>query len=116
MGDHQVRLYVGLEALFGDAMDAKKAYIKKLTVSPVLKGEDILWAFNVYLEAHSESVKAFPMVLKALYDEDIVEEAMILAYYNGDEKGPGFDAAKNAAGPFLQWLQTAESDEESDEE
>lgn len=115
--DHKVRLYVGLEALFGDAMNAKqivakKAYINKLLSTPALEPPDALWAFNVYVEAHPEATKSFALVLKALYDEDILEEKPLLAYYEtcGAEV-PGFEAAKKAAGPFLQWLQTAESED-----
>merc|ERR1712139_489487 len=119
--DHKVRLYVGLEALFGDAMNAKqiivkKAYINTLISNPALEPPDVLWAFSVYVEAHPEATKSFAMMLKALYDEDILEETPLIAYYGScEDEGPGFEVAKKAGAPFLHWLQTADyEDSDSD--
>lgn len=62
-------------------------------------------------------------VLKALYDEDIVEEEIITAWHAhpGTGKALGVPAAaaekvRKAAAPFVEWLEEAESDEESEEE
>jgi translation initiation factor 5 len=62
-------------------------------------------------------------VLQVLYDEDIVEEELIVAWHDkasaGKTLGIDADAAaavRKAAAPFVEWLKEAESDDESDEE
>merc|ERR1719375_603699 len=108
--DNKLRMYVGLQSLFGASMDgkkltAKKAIIKELMSKGNMPATDVLWAFDVYLEANQEfKARTFAMVLKALYDEDLLEESDILSHYNG---GAGTDKAKKAAEPFLEWLQKA---------
>lgn len=61
-------------------------------------------------------LKKFPLVLKALYDEDVVEEEHIIQWFeNSDSDMVDADAAKKSRAvskPFIEWLQTA--DEESD--
>ena len=54
------------------------------------------------------------MALKALYDEDIVEEDMIIAWYNKPTAGKvlGIPAAaakavREAATKFVEWLQVS---------
>ena len=63
------------------------------------------------------------MVLKVLYDEDIVEEALILGWYQRADAGkvlgvePDTAAAVRAvAKPLVEWLQEAESEEDSDDD
>jgi translation initiation factor 5 len=63
------------------------------------------------------------MVLKVLYDEDIVEEALILGWYQRADAGkvlgiePEAAAAVRAvAKPLVEWLQEAESEEESSDD
>ena len=62
-------------------------------------------------------------VLKGLYDEDIVSEALIIAWHGKGNAGKVLgvstaagEAVRQAAAPFIQWLEEAESDDESDEE
>jgi len=71
-------------------------------------------------------IKSIPQVLTALYENDIVEDDIILAWHNhgGTAKSLGVlpaDAEKvrKAAAPFVEWLEEegeSESEEESDEE
>ena len=63
------------------------------------------------------------LVLKALYDEDIVEEELITGWYDKPAVGRslGIDAGaaaavREAAAPFVDWLKEAESDEEDGSE
>jgi len=57
--------------------------------------------------------KTAPHILKALYDEDILSEEVLIAWYEKKSKG---DTAKVkvASKVFIEWLKNAE--EESDEE
>eukprot|EP00971_Amphidinium_carterae_P060712 1201326-Amphidinium_carterae.2 len=58
-----------------------------------MAGHQLPWACNVYLDRHPSTAKGgqgFPMVLKAVYDEDWVDEAGMLAYFNQD---PGWGEA-----------------------
>merc|ERR1719510_2827723 len=77
---------------------------------------DILWAFGAYLDRNSGATKTYAHTLKVLYDEDWTEEKGILSYYDEEDGSshPGFDAAKQAATPFLKWLRTADSDDDED--
>merc|ERR1712187_376545 len=121
--DHRMRLYVALEAHCGKTMDAKalgekQKYVEHLSSNANMSTADVLWAFDTYLKANPGVAKAFPMVLKLLYDEDILEEKQLLEYYNEDvgEGEPGFEDAKAAAAPFLKWLQEAEKQQNDDDE
>ncbi len=61
------------------------------------------------------------MVLQALYDEDIVDEDLIVAWYAkpsaanilGVEPSAA-TGVREAAKAFVEWLEEAESDEDSD--
>ena len=62
------------------------------------------------------------LALKALYDDEIVDEALIIAWYNKPLAGkvlgvpaPAAKAVRQAAAKLVEWLQEAESDEDSDE-
>jgi translation initiation factor 5 len=64
-------------------------------------------------------VKEAPLVLKALYDADLAEEALIAAWAAKPGAGAALGvppeagaAVRAAAAPFLEWLAEAESEEE----
>ena len=66
-------------------------------------------------------VREGPLVLKALYDEDLVEEGLIFAWFKRADAasvvGVAADAAaavRAAVKPFVDWLEEAESSEEED--
>jgi translation initiation factor 5 len=66
-------------------------------------------------------VKEAPLVLKALYDADLAEEALVAAWAAKADAGaalgvpPAVGAAvRAAAAPFLEWLAEAESEEEEE--
>jgi len=115
----KIRLYVALESFFGDAIaadncKARVGFIRKLISTPQMPPADILYAFEVYYKQNPTSVKKYAMVLKELYDADLVKEEQLLAHYGTDRTTDGFEAAKAAAKPFLEWLQ--KDDEESDDD
>lgn len=60
-------------------------------------------------------------VIKALYDEDIVDEDIIVAWHARPSTGKALGVAagaaeqvRKAAGPFVAWLEEADSDDESE--
>ena len=55
------------------------------------------------------------MVLKALYDAELVSEGSLIKRYTATLDAEGFAEAKKRAKPFIEWLQTEDSDEESDD-
>jgi translation initiation factor 5 len=60
----------------------------------------------------AEALKEVPVVLKALYDGDVLEEETIVQWYNeAVAAGKDSQVLKNAK-PFVEWLQSAESDSE----
>uniref|UniRef100_A0A0A9CTT3 eIF5 n=1 Tax=Arundo donax TaxID=35708 RepID=A0A0A9CTT3_ARUDO len=63
----------------------------------------------------AEALKEVPVVLKALYDGDVLEEETIVQWYDA-----AFAAGKNSqvlknAKPFVEWLQSADSESEEGE-
>mmetsp|Transcript_97433 Transcript_97433/g.257225 ORF Transcript_97433/g.257225 Transcript_97433/m.257225 type:complete len:286 (-) Transcript_97433:275-1132(-) len=118
--DNSLRMFVVLSILFKDGdMKAKgvtdnKAIIKHFVTNGNVEFPDWIWGFDAFLDANPQSLKGYPMVLKALYDEDIADESGILKHYKAEKSTPGFEAAAKVAAPFLKWLETADdSDEES---
>lgn len=111
-----------LEALFdgvgkGFAKDVakKKNYLEAVTqeVGTQMVMLHAIESFSA--KANPEAVKELPLVLKALYDGDVLEEEFILEWYNkGLAGGNKSSQLWKTVQPFIEWLQNAES--ESDEE
>lgn len=63
------------------------------------------------LKASADAAKEVALVVKGLYDEDLLEEDVIVEWYNkGIKSSP---LMKNVT-PFIEWLQNAESESEED--
>lgn len=72
-----------------------------------------------------ELLASYPIVLKLLYDEDLLEEECLVAWGNGSvrkefahwevSEETGATLVKNLQ-PFIQWLENAEEESEDDEE
>merc|ERR1712118_131783 len=117
--DNKVRFFVAIKALFGTTISLKEIPKKAKHLSKVISNasmppKDVLWGFEVHIVDNAAAEKAYPKTLKGLYDEEIVAEEDLLAHYKEDLDTPGFAAAKKAAKPFLDWLQEASEDSESD--
>jgi len=76
----------------------------------------------VLLTHHALTLLQVSLALKALYEDDIVVEELIIAWHGKPSAGkvlgvpaPAAKAVRQAAAKFVEWLQEAESDEESDE-
>lgn len=69
---------------------------------------------------HRDLLAKFPLILKALYDLDLLEEEVILAW--GEKVSKKYVDKKIAkelhekAQPFLKWLKEAETDDSSDDD
>jgi len=119
--DNKVRLYVAIQSIFGKTISAKQIpdkakYLIKVIKNASMPPKDILWAFEVFFVNNASTEKSIPVTYKGLYDSDLVKDEEFLAHYKGNPKTPGFDNAKKAAKPFLEWLENVESDEDSSEE
>ncbi|KAG7656508.1 Armadillo-type fold [Arabidopsis suecica] len=63
------------------------------------------------MKASAEAAKEVALVIKGLYDEDILDEDVIVEWYNkGVKSSP---VLKNVT-PFIEWLQNAESESEEE--
>merc|ERR1712072_778435 len=99
---YKLRLYVVLEGCFGDDMLPKTLKAKA----------DIFYAFEAYYVENPKNRKQYPMCLKELYESDVLPEGDLQKHYASSLDTEGFEDAKTAAKPFLEWL--AQEDSESD--
>uniref|UniRef100_A0ACD5TCQ5 Uncharacterized protein n=1 Tax=Avena sativa TaxID=4498 RepID=A0ACD5TCQ5_AVESA len=60
----------------------------------------------------AEALKEVPVVLKYLYDGDVLEEETIVQWYNEAVAAGKNSEVVEKAKPVVEWLQSAESDEE----
>merc|ERR1719343_453649 len=118
--DNQLRMYVVVSALFPDGTLSAKGvkhrakFIKAFITNGGLPFAAWIWGFEAYLAANPRATKAWAMTLKTLYDAELAEEEAILEYFKGQHDGPGFDASKKAAAPFIQWLEASEEGSDDD--
>uniref|UniRef100_A0A0E0E5W3 W2 domain-containing protein n=1 Tax=Oryza meridionalis TaxID=40149 RepID=A0A0E0E5W3_9ORYZ len=61
-----------------------------------------------------EAVKEVPIVLKALYDGDVLDEEVITQWYNESVAGGKESQVVKNAKPFVEWLQSADSESEEE--
>ncbi|KAL5998008.1 Eukaryotic translation initiation factor 5A-1 [Asimina triloba] len=99
---------------------AKEAIRKKKYLVAAMEDEGsnllLLRAIEAFCgKASPDAVKEVALVLKALYDADVVEEERILQWYKGGLAGDNKNAQiwKNLK-PFIEWLQNAESESEDE--
>ncbi|KAL2246998.1 UNVERIFIED_CONTAM: Eukaryotic translation initiation factor 5 [Sesamum indicum] len=106
----------GVEKGFANVISKKKSYL----AAAVAQGEDsqlfLLRAIEEFCgKPNPTAVKEVALVLKALYDADLLEEENIVQWYEEGVAGSNKDSSiwKNAK-PFVDWLQNAESESEED--
>jgi translation initiation factor 5 len=131
-GGPAARMKVLYTALFGSVPDServssvledKEAYLTPHAGDPAGQLAQLVameHLLGVTLEGRAREA---PLVLKALYDADLAEEDLIVAWFNkvdaGAVLGVPSEAAKavrNAAKPFVEWLEEESDDEDDSEE
>jgi len=127
------RIIIYLGAVMTDAVITKNEIEKHGAVlSHMAKSVDtqrhVIASFEWFCGAHKPALASkFPLVLKALYDEEIVEEEVFFSWsadyakndYSADDSLIGIDALedlKAASQPFITWLREAGEEGESEEE
>ncbi|KAK6131106.1 hypothetical protein DH2020_035151 [Rehmannia glutinosa] len=108
-------LFEGVGKGFSKEVMKKKKYIAA-AVQDEGSQPMMLCAIETFCgKANPEAVKEVALVLKALYDDDVLEEEFIVEWYekglNGGNKGSPI--WKNVT-PFVEWLQSAESETEEE--
>lgn len=132
----RLQLYILFEALFNDgenngilnakAFEAKKEVFSAFCKDNKVQCKEIMWGLELYVHLRAEtdqqaSLKASPLVCKALYDEDLLggeSGAAFIEYYEQGAKvngrNPGHDAVHAKIGAFVDWLRESDSDDDSD--
>ncbi|XVF31716.1 hypothetical protein REPUB_Repub17cG0016100 [Reevesia pubescens] len=109
-------LFNGIEKGFAKEVVNKKNYLAAAVTHDEGSQLLLLKALESFCgKAGSSSLKEVALVLKALYDADVLEEEYILQWYQEGLKGEkkGAQIWKNAK-PFIDWLHSAESESEEE--
>lgn len=119
------------EALFADLKEGERtskvivsraALLKPFVADAAGQLAQLVAAEHILGMYLSGRARETPLVLKAMYDEDLVEEDLIVAWYNKKDAGAVLGvsseagaAVRSAAKPFVEWLEE-EEDGSSEEE
>lgn len=121
-GSRQQLVNAYFEALFeGVGKGFSKEVVKKKNyIVAALEDEDsqrhLLLAIEAFCgKASPEAVKEVALVVKALYDSDVLEEEFIVEWFEKGAAGENKSSPiwKNVK-PFVEWLQNAESETEEE--
>lgn len=109
-------LFEGIEKGFAKEANKKKNYLAAAVAEEEGLQLLLLCAIEEFsCKSTSNALKEVALVLKALYDADVLEEEHIVQWYQkgltGDNKNS--QIWKNAQ-PFIEWLQNAESETEEE--
>ncbi|GJE94984.1 eukaryotic translation initiation factor 5C [Phanerochaete sordida] len=73
-------------------------------------------AVQVYSYEDTRIIKAFPQILKVLYNKDCISDQAIIYWHQKGSKPQGRQHFLNATAPLVKFLQEQESDDEEDDE
>ncbi|KAF8377001.1 hypothetical protein HHK36_030373 [Tetracentron sinense] len=112
-------LFEGIEKGFAKEVTKKKNYLAAAAAASQEEGSQMLLlrAIEEFCGKSSpEAVKEVALVLKVLYDADLLGEEFIVKWYQEDLGGANKNSLiwKNIK-PFIEWLQSAESESEEEE-
>jgi translation initiation factor 5 len=127
----RIIIYIG--AVMTDALLTAKEIEKNCAVLMAMaKSVDtqrhVIAAFEWFCGSHQKALSSkFPLVLKSLFDEEIVDEEVFFSWsadyakndYSADDSLIGIDALedlKSSSQPFITWLREAGEEGESSEE
>ncbi|KAG8082438.1 hypothetical protein GUJ93_ZPchr0014g46894 [Zizania palustris] len=109
------------DALFGGLGKgfAKEVVKKKKFLAAAVPDENaqviLLQALVAFgAKSSADAVKEVPIVLKALYDGDVLDEEVIVQWYNEAVAGGKETQVVKNAKPFVEWLQSADSGSEEE--
>ncbi|XP_010521223.1 PREDICTED: probable eukaryotic translation initiation factor 5-2 [Tarenaya hassleriana] len=113
-----VALFDGVGKGFAKEVKKKKNYLMAASTGEEEKSQiRLLSALESFFcrKANQEAVKEVALVLKAMYDEDVVDEECIMEWYEKGSTGTdkGSTIWKNVK-PFVEWLENAESESEDE--
>ncbi|XP_073137956.1 eukaryotic translation initiation factor 5-like [Henckelia pumila] len=108
-------LFEGVGKGFSKEVVRKKNYVAAAVEEESSKPILLHALENFCLKASPEAVKEVGLVLKALYDNDMLEEEFIVEWYEKGLNGVNKSSPiwKNVK-PFVEWLQSAESETEEE--
>ena len=111
----------------GKEISLYKEYLMSIVSCNMTTQRYLIAAFEWFCGTRYPTLtKLFPVVLKQLFDEEVVEEEVFLAWscdctrneYSCDVflvSDEVLEGLKASAGPFVAWLQEAEEEEEEEE-
>ena len=109
-------IFDGIEKGFAKVAIKKKSYLAAAVAEEEGLQLLLLSAIEEFsCKSTSNALKEVALVLKALYDADVLEEEHIVQWYRKGLKGDNKESMiwKNVQ-PFIDWLQTAESESEEE--
>lgn len=109
-------IFEGIEKGFAKEAIKKKSYLAAAVAEDEASQLLLLRAIEEFTCKYtSNALKEVALVLKALYDADVLDEDHIVQWYQNGPKGDNKDSViwKNVQ-PFIEWLQTAESESEEE--
>ncbi|KAK7295747.1 hypothetical protein RJT34_18659 [Clitoria ternatea] len=109
-------LFEGIEKGFGKEAINKKNYLAAAVAEEESSQLLLLRAIEEFsCKSTSNAMKEVGLVLKALYDADVLEEELIVQWHQKGLKGDNKNSQvwKNVQ-PFIDWLQNAESESEEE--
>eukprot|EP00249_Psilotum_nudum_P017339 c26270_g2_i1 orf=791-2155(-) len=111
-------LFDGITKGLTKEVSKKKQFLRKVVVDESSQFL-LLGAIEAYCGSyHPDAGKEVALVLKMLYDLDILEEEQILGWYDkvtANKLDSGGLLARKNAKPFVEWLQNAEAESDKDE-
>eukprot|EP00210_Caulerpa_lentillifera_P006702 g6404.t1 len=107
----------------GAIVKGKSALLKCFSTSPKDQISQLLGLEFVLSMLVPEKMKESPQILNVLYNEDIIEEEVIIGWFSRPDAGQslgiskdGAKALRNHCQPFIEYLQEEEEEEEDSED